>query len=152
MAEIKITDVVINIREAEKCFAGQNKRDIQFPVLKLQEGNSKARIFNEGKASDNTSLGAYKNARYKAFRQSIGRQTGYKDLEVFGDLRRNFTVGTNGDDIVLGFATDKARLIAVGQEQQTGKEIWKPTKEEINDIKKAAVKRIRECLRKSFKK
>ena len=120
--------------------------------MKLYEGLSKYRIFNEGKASDNNLIGNYRSLSYKKARQARGRQTGYKDLEFEGDLRRSLTVGTNGDDFVFGFATDKARLIGGAQEKQTGKEIFNPTNEEIKKINKQLVNSINQCLKDVFKK
>ncbi len=151
MADITINQVNLNIGKAEKCFTGANKKKIQFPLLKLAEGLEKYRIFNEGKSSDGSAIGKYKSARYAAYRTSRGRQTAYKDLQVEGDLLRALTVGTNGNDFVLGFATDKARLIGAAQETQTGKKIWQPTDSEIKDIQKQAIKEFRKCFKKSFK-
>ena len=152
MATITINDLNIRIADTEKCFKGSRKKDLQFPLLKLQEGNSKYRIFNEGKSSNGSSLGQYRSLSWKAARLAKGRQVGYKDLEFDGTLRRSYTVGVNGSDFVLGFVTDKSRLIAAAQEAQTKKDIWKPSDEELRDLRKLAAKEIRRCLKKGFKK
>lgn len=152
MATITINDLVGRVEDLEKCFKGKNKRDLQFPILKLEEGLMKQRVFNEGEAADGTKLGNYRSKSHAKKRRLRGRQTGYKDLEFEGDLRRSLTVGTNGGDVVLGFSTDKGRLIAAYQEsdRQTGKEIWSPTDSEINQIKEVVVERIRACLKKNL--
>lgn len=150
MAEIKLGDFEKDLSEAANLFTNDKIREIQFPILKLYEGLSKYRIFNEGKASDSSLIGRYRSLSYKKAREAKGRQTGYKDLEFFGDLRRSLTVGTNGEDFVFGFATDKARLIGGYQETQTGKDIWNPTNDEIKNINNQLAKSITKCLKDAF--
>tara|TARA_R110002126_G_scaffold287993_1_gene441161 strand:+ start:8264 stop:8716 length:453 start_codon:yes stop_codon:yes gene_type:complete len=150
MATIKLSDFNITLSNAATTFSKEKIKAIQLPVLKLYEGLSKYRIFNEGKASDSSLIGKYRSLSYRKARQARGRQTGYKDLEFEGDLRRSLTVGTNGKDFVFGFATDAARLIGAGQEKQTKKDIWNPTTSEENDINKATAKLITKCLKTVF--
>ncbi len=150
MAEIKLEDFNEELAKAANLFTPKKIKQIQFPILKFYEGTSKYRIFNEGKATDGSLIGRYRSLSYKKAREAKGRQTGYKDLEFFGDLRRSLTVGTNGDEFVFGFATDKGRLIGQYQETQTGKEIWSPTSSEIKDINKLLAKEITKCLKSAF--
>jgi hypothetical protein len=94
----------------------------------------KQRIFNRGLATDGSAMGAYRSAQYKKQRQSQGRQVGYKDLEFNSDLRNAIQQGKAGSANVLGFTTDKARLIAGYQQdvRQTGKIIFEPSQNEID--------------------
>ena len=150
MAEIKLEDFERDLAEAVKLFSPKKINKITFPILKFYEGESKYRIFNEGLASDGSKIGNYRSLSYKRAREARGRQTSYKDLEFEGDLRRSLTVGTNGNEFVFGFATDKSRLIGEYQEAQTGKEIFEPTNSEIKDINKLLAKEIEKCLKTAF--
>ena len=152
MADITLQGFEEILNSAADILSGEKLKEIQFPALKLYEGLSKYRIFNEGKASDNNLIGKYRSLSYKKARESRGRQTGYKDLEFEGDLRRNLTVGTNKKDFVFGFATDKARLIGGYQESQTNKEIFNPTADEIKQINKQLINSIEQCLKTTLKK
>jgi hypothetical protein len=105
------------------------------------------RIFNEGKDSNEVSLGAYtgkkrnsrkkfKNDQSKQFliggadtsftpyelkRVNRGRQIRYKDLEFTGDLRRGIVVVKESSTrVVCVIPNDALALIAQGQEEQVG--------------------------------
>lgn len=147
MATIKLGKFKQMLTKAADAFSDSKIKEIQLPILKLYEGLAKYRIFTEGKASDDDFIGTYRSLSHKKARAARGRQTGYKDLEFEGDLRRSLTVGTNGKDIVFGFATDKARLIGKNQEKQTGKAIFRPTRKERSTIKKQIAKSITKCLK-----
>ena len=152
MADISLQGFEEILNSAADILSGEKLKEIQFPALKLAEGSISLRIFNEGKASDNKLIGKYNSASYKKYRKSRRRQTGYKDLELDGDLRRSLTVGTNKKDFVFGFATDRARLIGGYQESQTNKEIFNPTADEINQINKQLINSIEQCLKTTLKK
>ena len=58
---------------------------------KRLEGLQKQRIFNDGKASDGSQIGEYSES-YSKFRQNFrsSRQVDYVDLQLTGDLFKNF--------------------------------------------------------------
>jgi hypothetical protein len=107
---------------------------VKEPALKTLEGSMKVRIFTDGKATNGRKIGRYKSKAYAAKRRAANRQTRYKDLEFYGDLNRNITVGKHRRDYVLGFANSKAKLIADGQEGQTRKTIFKPSTAELKEL------------------
>ena len=119
------------------------KAEIQFIAIKRIEADMKRRVFNDGKATDGSSLGKYKSRSHIKKRTERGRQTGYKDLDFEGDLRRSLTTGEQGQKAVLGFTTNRQRLIAEGQEKQTGKSIWEPSKSEIDAAGETVVAEIK---------
>lgn len=119
---------------------GEVERAIGVALIRL-EGDIKRRIHNDGKASDGSlldtparrRLGRY-SLQYGKKRQAAGRQTGRKDLQFFGDFLRSYGAGKSGDVQAIGFFQDKARLIAQGQQEQTGKDIFTPSDEEIDRL------------------
>lgn len=117
----------------------------KIPALNIGLALYKRRIFNEGKATDLTPIGVYRSNHIRR-REKRGRQIGYKDLFFEGDLNRAIQVGESGEEPVLGFATDLARLIMQGQEKQTGKTIGKVSEETAIKIAQSAARGIKECL------
>lgn len=96
----------------------------EIAALHAVQGAMLQRIHNKRQASDESSLGKYKNPAYKEKRKAAGRQTDGKDLEFHGDLRRSVKVGTTGGRNSMGFDKDMARLIAEGQTGQIKKQIY----------------------------
>ena len=101
-----------------------------FVALSRGEAEMKRRIFNDGKASDGTLIGSYRSDSHIAKRRARGRQIVKKDLQFEGDLIRSLQVGREGKAVVLGFTLDRERIKADGNEQQTGKRIFKLSKDE----------------------
>lgn len=106
------------------------------------QGQITYRIHNSAQATDGRSLGPYKSAQYARKRKRAGRQTRVKDLEFTGELRRSFVVGTVGGNVAIGFDNDTAALIADGQQNQIGVEIWPPSEREIADAVEIIVQEI----------
>ena len=98
--------------------------DYEIAGLSELAGLYKRRIHNNGEATDGSKIGNYKSAQYKAFRVLQNRQVSYKDLELYGDLRRSEQIGVSNGRNVFGFTRDLSRLIAEGQQEQTGKIIF----------------------------
>ena len=138
MADSKFVDNVIQcIRDRRALIAVSSMNRLL--------GSMKIRIFNQGRATDGGLIGPYISA-WKNVRAKAGRQTAYKDLEFSSDLRNSIQVGTSSGEVVIGFLVDKSRLIASGQEQQTGKEIFTPTQEEIDLTVESVLDLVDECL------
>lgn len=124
-------------------------RALQIATLaaaKTAEGEIKARIFNRGGAV-NGSIGKYRSRSYRKVRAKAGRQTGYKDLEFEGDLRRSIQTGKRRDGAVVGFTNAKSAKIAGYQEDQTGKTIFKLSDAGLSKARKAFVSSYRKTLR-----
>lgn len=119
----------------------------------------KDRIFFEGKATSGKLLGPYKSANWIALRERLGRQTDNKDLNLTGNMFRDFTLGRQGRDIVVGFIGGKytssyrrqlfpgsnaagssvlIAKVARYQEQQTGETIFGASQDEIRKAEEDA--------------
>lgn len=98
-------------------------------------GVVKQRVFNQNITTDLNNFGGYKSDAYKKKRESLGLQTNSKDLQLSGELRKDFIIGVDDDkNVVYGFSTDRSNEIRGYQEQsekQIGKEIFYPNDEEI---------------------
>ena len=128
----------------------KESRVAEVAALKTLEGDMKARIHNQGRATDGSSLGSYRSKSYKKKRESQGRQTVKKDLQFTGDLIANYTVGVTGQNRnALGFRNDKTRLIAEGQEgkKQVNKPIFTPSKGELDNMAAAYLKEVTKIIR-----
>jgi hypothetical protein len=89
-------------------------------ALNAGMGKMKFRIFNKGEDAEGNSLGRYTKT-YGKKRETAGRQTGYKDLEVDGSLRRSIeTVRVNNNQVAIAITNDQTAKIASYQEQQIG--------------------------------
>lgn len=119
----------------------------EIAALSSVQGMMLQRIHNDGKASDNSLLGDY-SAQYAKFRKLHGRQTGKKDLELFGGLRRSVKLGVSGKNNVLGFDNDNARLIAGYQEGQVKKKIYTLSDQEDKERVEAYTRELNFHLRK----
>lgn len=64
---------------------------------------------------------------YAGFRKTVGRQTGYVDTELTGDLRLSLQTGTANGRIVFGFTNAKNAGKAAGLEKRFGKAIYTPS-------------------------
>ena len=118
------------------------------------------RIFNDGKATDGSSMGGY-SAKHAKKRQTprsaivkrvvksgknkgkqipsqdtintypiSALQTNYKDLQFFGDLFRNIDVGVSNGNNVIGFLRDIDRIKVQGTEDYIGKDVAPLSEEE----------------------
>lgn len=79
----------------------------------------KRRIFNQSLDAQGKGLGPYFSAQYAKRRSKAGRQTGRKDLEFHGTLRREIQVVTvNNTRAEIRIVNAKSADIARWQEQQ----------------------------------
>ncbi len=118
---------------------------------KRLEGLQKQRIFNDGKASDGSQIGEYSES-YSKFRQNFrsSRQVDYVDLQLTGDLFKNFQVLKDGDDIVLAIPNDKDYFKATINEEKFGKIIFEPTEGEERDVEKDFERNIEQAIERIF--
>lgn len=90
------------------------------------------RVFVEHQTTDGTPFGKYKSDSYKKFRQSLGRQTNTKDLQLSGDLLKSIKQVENQ----VVFNDDRSAKIANWQETsdvQINKPIFDLNQNEIDD-------------------
>jgi hypothetical protein len=89
-------------------------------ALNAGMGKMKYRIFNKGEDAEGNTLGRYTKP-YGKKREVSGRQTGYKDLELDGSLRRSIeTIRINNNQVAIAITNNETAKIAGYQEQQVG--------------------------------
>lgn len=88
----------------------------------------------------------YFSEGYKGFRSQIGRQTSKVDLNLTGQLSKEFGIEAQGKDYVIGFTTQEAVDKANGNEERFGKRIWGLSK----DDKKLIDQAIEEFINKTI--
>ena len=125
-----------------------NQKRIQLVALKEAEGRLKQRIFNKGLGTEGRNIGRYKIGAWKTKRELAGRQTSKVDLEFTSDLRNGIQIGTNGNDLVLGFISDLQRKKADGNTSIFKKPIFPLSTTEEKAVEKAVIREIDEIIRK----
>jgi hypothetical protein len=96
------------------------------------------RIFQQGKATDDSEIGEYSEAT-QLLREQEGLQIEKVDLQFTGNLFRSITVGLDSENqIALGIeertyteGSDTAK-VASANEERFGKEIFSPSEKEID--------------------
>lgn len=151
-----IDEVITKMERGFDCLE-KNLDAVALPAMKSLEGAMGQRIHNDGKKSDGSSIGEY-SARYAKYRQSKGRQTGYVDLEDTSTLRSALQTGeVNGKPVLMlnpnvGYekSSKRAKEIAGYHEDHYG-EIYKPTKDEMEEVKEIIKlqlgKQVKKCFR-----
>lgn len=139
----------------------QNADGIRTVVMNTTKGQIARRVFNEGEATDGSSIGSY-TAASAEFRVKAGRRTDKVDLELTGTLRRSLVVGVSDGKVVLGMleqpepkvSVKGGRLRVTGtsdfntvdnaiyQEENFGKEIFAPSDSELSRGEKTILKEI----------
>jgi len=109
-----------------------NADRIQLSAMKRAEGEFKLRVYTRGEATDGSKLGPYRSEQHKRRRVRRNRQVSNKDLNFEGDLFRGTVTGSQDGKALFSITTNKLRLIAQGQEKQTGKEIFRLSEEETD--------------------
>lgn len=122
-------------------------------------GELHSRIFNDGKASDGSSMGKYKSNSYAKKRASRGLQIQKKDLQFTGNLSKAIKIGVSQKELTLGIVKDErgegltSGKISEYQEtsKQVGKTIFKPTQKELDKFNKTVTNKMTELLSKRIK-
>lgn len=105
------------------------------------------RIHNEGKATGGDLIGPYRSAQYIQRRLTKGLRVDTKDLQFEGNLLRSLVVDLGPDGRpALGFNAHIYRIIAGAQEDQTGKVIYTPSDQEIENSLKEYIETLRKCV------
>jgi len=136
---------------------------VVIPALNAALGGLLFRIFNEGKATDNSLIGqppiaiklhsggVYSESHGNE-RQEQGRRTDLKDLQFTGRLFNSIIVGEdNNGNPEIGFDDSFRREIAEYQEEQTSKTIFKLGDSEIESLESALQAGIKASIEKCLK-
>lgn len=147
----------------------ENHRDeIEIPALKEMEGSMKQRIHNKGQDSSGDRIGSKTERQGKYTKGYERRKTNggliggrtyagsggniYPiNLQVHGDLLKDFTVGTKENLNVLEFQTDLSRKKAERHEKSYKTDIYRPSDNELEGFKDVLLIGIDEVIRKNFK-
>jgi len=124
-----IPELIQKLEQAKEAVGGNNNgvppipdfSDALFSALNAGMGKMKFRIFNKGLDADGVALGKY-TKQYGKRREKAGRQTGYKDLELEGSLRRSIEPARmDNRQVAITIVNEKTSLIAGYQEEQVGR-------------------------------
>lgn len=143
MALLNKIDEIIELLEREVPNA-------EVSALFTLQGELMTRIFNEGKDSQDKKIGNYKLGAYKNKRQKKGYQVAKVDLQFKGDLFGSIAVGQLNGVNVLGFNSSKEAKIAGYNEERYSKQIFAPTKTEIENCNKEFTLYLQEKLKEKF--
>lgn len=134
------------------------KKDlIEIPTLKELEGSLKQRIHNEGKDSENETIGVkgkrkgkYSPSYEKRKKEVVGEDVYPINLQLNGDLLRGYTVGTEGGRNVLKFQDDLSKKKMARHEKSYNTEIMKPSSQELDDMKEVLITQVEIALKEAF--
>lgn len=107
--------------------------DAALVALKSYEAQVKKRIHNMGMDQTGKQIGNYKSRSWIKKRQEAGRQVGYIDLEMTGELRKGLTTGQIRGGAALGFSSNAAKEKQGWQTDRYG-DLWRPTVLEQRNI------------------
>lgn len=104
-----------------------------------KKGETKVRTVNVAIKSNFTERKSmYLEKGYKEFRQVQGRESGFVNLSLSGQLNNQLTITTNGKKYEIGWPNKEMKERAVHLEKKYGKKIWSPSDEEKELILKSA--------------
>lgn len=119
-----------------------------FVAITEVDGAIQQRIFTEGKAADGTSIGKYKEGKYKEKRSAAGRRVDTVDLEFTGDLRRSITQGKEDDKAILRINNSDEQEIAGFLTEKYNKPIFEPSEKERKEAKELMISYVQDEIRK----
>lgn len=137
----------------------EKRRDfIEIPALKEAEGSMKQRIHNLGKDSDgrriglnNKRAGKYSPGYEKRKIKIVGANNIYPiNLQLKGDLIKGYTVGRSGERNVLEFQDELSRKKAGWAEENYKTELFKPSDQELEDIKEVWLLQFEDAMNEAF--
>lgn len=153
-------DPVKDIQRIVKAITDNADR-IRLVTFNTVKGQLTRRIFNQGLATDGSRIGNYAPST-KEQRNEAGRRIDTVDLEMTGTLRRSLVVGTSEGKVSLGMAEQPEPKITVSggrlrvtgtsdfsttenaivQEKNFNKEIFAPSKEELERGETTVIKEL----------
>lgn len=161
---ITLDDALEKIEQSFVCIQ-REKDKIEIPALKEIERSMKVRIHTKGKDSFGDDIGknskrkgryspGYEKRKREGFTDSRGRRyAGTNDLypinlELFGDMRRSYSVFSLRGQNVMGFQDDFQKMKADKMGEYYRTSIFRPSKQELEDSKEVFVKQIESVLKK----
>jgi hypothetical protein len=148
----------INRLSKDLQFIANNVDSIAIPYLKELEGSIKNRIHNLGKDSNGAVIGirgkrqgkyspGYERVKAIAVNRDPDNRNVYPiNLQLNGDLLRQFTVGTQSGKPVLKFQTDLEATKAAAHELNYKTEIHRPSESELDDGLEVLIIGLKEFL------
>lgn len=136
----------------------RQKDFIEIPALKELEGSMKQRIHNKGQDYDGTRIGI-KSKRaglyspgYERFKaKKVGQANLYPiNLQLSGDLLKDYTVGKENGENVIKFQTESARLKAGVNEGRYNTEVFRPSSQELEDLKEVYLDGLKRAIQGVF--
>ena len=137
----------------------ENVPSATVPYFKELEGSTKQRIHNDGMDSDGVQIGL-KNSRKGSYSPGyarrkvkiVGEANLYPiNLQLLGDLLGAFTTGTEGGKPTLKFQTENAANIAAYNEKNFKTDIYRPSRQQLDDANEVLEIGIREFLQDTIK-
>lgn len=149
----------------------KNINGIRTVTFNTVKGQMSRRIFQQGQSTDGSPIGQYAKSTKKQ-RERGGRQTNKVDLEMTGELRRSFIVGTESNKVVMGLLENNEPKISVSngvvrvvgttdftttenaiqQEQNFGKDIFAPSESEIETGEEVFLFEVDKLIKKTLGK
>jgi len=159
------------LKRSEKVFTAMNpffQDEVTIPYLKEIEGSTKQRIHNEGKDSNEQTIGlkSKHGGRYSpGYEKKKHKQQGehFKgiNLQLTGKLKDSYTVGVEENKPVLKFHDDPVypssskfdgtpSSLVVIHSANYNTELYKPSDQEMEDAKEVLLLGIKAVLKKGF--
>ena len=151
-------------------FALKSRKDeVEIPALKELEGAMKQRIHNKGQDVNGDRIGikgklaGLYSKGYEKRKEKGGTFSGRKfagtgagnlypiNLQLHGDLLKDFTVGVSGGNTVLEFQTPLSAIKAARHEDTYNTVIYQPSEAELEGFKDVYIAGLEEVLRDAFK-
>ena len=163
-------DTVEEILKKVGIIISEKKGEIEIPALKELEGAMKQRIHNKGLDSNGDKIGikgallgkytkAYERRKTKGGNFNKRRYAGSGEehiypinLQLHGDLLKDFTVGVKDGVNVLEFQTELAAKKVERHETTYKTKIYEPSKKDQEGFREVLLTQVGEVLRKNFKK
>ena len=89
----------------------------------------------------------YFKGGYKEFREKLGREGDFVNLDLTGSLRLSVKVGQKNGKIAVGIIGKSEVKKARDNEQHFGKDIFSPSKKELENIEKLAQRELKRRLK-----
>jgi len=120
----------------------------------IAASDQELRVFGRGETTGGTQL-YYLNKRYKKFREDKGRQVGYKDFYLEGNLFNSLSwIEQSQTKVVRGFASQETAKIAQGVAEQIGlqkTDIWGLSNQEVVNAQKEFQSGVSRIINKAVK-
>lgn len=166
MARVTLTGFSKLLMNLKKDISKRELDDMIAPALETFRGSLEPRIHNDGRASDGSLIGRPPVAKERTgvYEKYYGRKRrdgvrkkkkggkgelvggGYridkKDLEFTGELRSSVTFGTRNRNQAVYIEGSRNQIIAAAQEKQTKKDIYEPSRLELEEIEEIIIKEL----------